>query len=104
MAKKKNPMLAQIEAAYEVKMARMMAFVHQQCEDILQIAAGEYGMNQKQVHDFVNLYREISMEYADTCIMDSKGDKELWYTWANLDERLQAATGEWFVPREERYK
>lgn len=104
MVKKPNAMLARIEAAYEVKLARMMESTRQQCLDIMQISAGGFGMNPKQVHDFTQLYMATFMEYAETCLMDAKGDKEIWYTWAKLDERLQQATGDYFIPREERYR
>lgn len=104
MTRKPNAMLARIEAAYEVKRIRFGEFTRQQCQDIMQIAAGEFGMNPKQVHDFTQLYMATFMEYAETCLMDAKNDKEIWYTWAKLDERLQQATGKYFIPREERYR
>lgn len=103
MAKKQSHFLAKIQAAHRYDRDCYGVFVRQLCMDMALIAAADWGMNPDQVCDFAQKYMEVFDEYADTCIMDAKGDKDLWYTWETLERRLEKAVGDRFVPRAERY-
>lgn len=103
MPKKQSHFLAKIQAAHRREMDSYGAFVRQLCMDIALIAAADWGMNPDQVYEFAQRYMEVFDEYADTCTLDAKGDKELWYTWETLENRMRKAVGERFVPRRDWY-
>ena len=101
---KVNPFLAKMEARYEQHLKQQRIFTIQQCKDIALMAAGdEFGFGPERAKRLADAFDKTFMEYALTVVKDAKGDRDLWYTKAKIDERLKKICGKYFKPWSERY-
>ena len=98
---KKNPLLAKIEAQHKRELHGQRLFMFQQCEDILFIALDEAGYPDPE--QFVSLFWDVFVRWADMTDEDYKDDKKLVYTREDVDRRLRAIRGDKYRTREERY-
>lgn len=103
--KKKNPMLAGIEARHQRELSASRIFTVQQSKDMMLIAAHEaFGFGPERAKILADTFDEVFREYAIATLEDAKYDKEIWYTQDKLDQKLKEICGEHFVPWEERYR
>lgn len=72
--------------------------------DMVIIALGRLGYGAKRLNEIAKMIDEVSREYAEDVVEDSKTDNELVYSRTNLDRELKQYIGDNFLPYQERYK
>ena len=92
----------QQQRASDIKFHRY--FTMQWCADAAILAANEvFQRKGKKLVEFHNAFIKYAHEIAEMTLDDAKGDRDLEYTKAKIDERMQELLGEDFQPWEERY-
>lgn len=71
--------------------------------DMVTITLGRMGWRESKLREFHRILGEVSEEYANEIIADSKEDADVWYSKGVLDRELKQYTGKAFVPYDERY-
>lgn len=90
--------------AVTAQVANARAVHTQMCLDAAMIAANEvFNMGPTRCEDFACAFTEALNEIAHMTVNDAKGDKDLWYTKAKVDDRLKKICGDKFAPWDERY-
>lgn len=103
--KKKNPLLAQIEARHQAELKFSRLFTVQQSKDMMLIAANEaFGFGPERSKVLSDAFDRVFQEYALATMEDAKYDKDIWFIREKLDQKLKSICGEHFVPWEERYR
>lgn len=93
----------QAQKAAEMRVMRLICI--QQCKDMLMIAANDaFGSEADDLKRLSDAYDAAFEEFAKMVVDDAKDDKEIWFSTGKCEERLQEIMGEYYVPREERYK
>lgn len=108
---KKNPMLAKLEAQFEIKYAvmfdRRIETLAQMFMDAAMLAAHDvFGLGPGRAARFMQAVKDNYHEMSEMALKDAAdGDEEIWYTRSKLDEQLLAIVGkENFQPFEVRYQ
>ncbi len=101
---KKNAFLAKIEAQNHRNMELQRQFTLQQCEDIwLIMLHDDFGFGPIRCQRAKEKFREIFLDFCKLCVEDGSSDKEVVFTKASVDRKLQAALGDNFQPWDLRY-
>lgn len=105
MAKKQNPLLAQLEAMYERQYQVRLHEALRLSEDAAVISADEaVGITEEQAVELRRLFRENLGEIVKLIIEDSNDDPDIVWTRAKVDRRLMEIEGkENFRPWDERH-
>lgn len=102
--RKKNPMLAQIEARHEREKSALRLFCVQQSKDMMLLAANRaFGFGPERAKQLADAFDAVWREFATMTVEDAKDDKEIWYAKDKLDAALRSVCGDYFVPWDERY-
>ena len=102
--RKKNPMLAKIDAKHQAEMRATRLFAVQQSKDMMLLAANRaFGFGPERAKQLGDAFDEVWHEFATMTVEDAKDDKEIWYAKDKLDAALRAVCGEHFIPWDERY-
>lgn len=104
MAKKPNAFLAKIEAQRSHSMELQRRFTYQQCIDnMIMILHEQFGFGPTRCKRAFEAFEKAFFENAKTVIEMADGDRDMSYVKGDIDRRLQAALGEYFVPWEKRF-
>ena len=104
MAKKPNAFLAKIEAQNHRNMELQRRFTYQQCLDnMIMILHENFGFGAVRCKRAFDAFEKAFYENAKTVINMADGDSDMSYVKGDIDRRLHAALGEYFVPWEERF-
>ena len=104
MAKKVNPMLANLEASINaVWMSRLNTTIKMGLDAAIMAANEVLGLGAGRTPEFKQAYIRAMNTMSDMIMEDSKSDKELVYSKHTIDERLKQIVGkENFQPWNER--
>lgn len=101
---KPSAFLLKIEAKHRQDMRLQRAFTLQQCEDMAIITLGQdFGFGPKRAQEFRAKFRETFHAYAELCVGDATGDKEITYTKGVIDRELERVLGDGFEPWDGRF-
>lgn len=105
MGRKQSGLIAQIKAAYEIKLHRSMDMLLQMAQDAAMIAAHDVlQLGPGRAEDFCIAYREAINDMARRVVDDQMDDPEFVYAKAKIDEQIRSIVGpDKFVPWEVRY-
>lgn len=104
MRGQKNNYIAKRKAVSDAILYRERDFTRQFMLDAAVLAAHRtFGAGQKRIQDFYADLHDVLMEMAGLTLDDAKGDKDLVYMKAKLDEALEPLLGDLFKPYDERY-
>lgn len=102
--RKKNPMLAQIEARHQAELRASRLFTVQQSKDMMLLAANRaFGFGPERAKQLADAFDAVWREFALLTVEDAEHDREIWYAKDKLDAALRDVCGDHFVPWEERY-
>lgn len=94
MAKKQNPILAAFEAKKEVEFSKRLATNTEINLIAMLIAGNNLGIiAEKRAHPFLAEQIEVKMQIAEAILEDSKSDKSLEYTKADLAGAVKQILG-----------
>lgn len=100
---KQNAFLARMKLKHDIDMNLQRNFTIQQCKDMALIALSEFGFGAERLKRYSDTYDAVFTAYAEMAVEDGKGDKDIIYTRAKVDEKLKQICGPYFVPWDERY-
>lgn len=102
---KQNAFLARLERMHRRDVHLQRTFTIQQCKDIMLITMHlEFGFGPDRIAKLSQAYDAMFDRFVDMAMDDDQdGDHDLTYCFAKLDQALEEACGENYVPREERY-
>ena len=104
MGKKPNAFLAKYEALMHHNMELQRQFTLQQCEDIwLIMLHDDFGFGPARCQKAKQKFHDIFLNFCKLCVEDGSSDREIVFTKASVDRKLQEALGDAFKPWEERY-
>ena len=105
MAKKGSAFLSMLEARHRRDVQRQRLFTIQQCKDLMLITMHvEFGFGPDRIKRLAEAFDEMFDRFVDMALDDDQdGDHDLTYCFAKLDQALEEACGENYVPREVRY-
>lgn len=104
MRGQKNNYIAKRKAISDAILYRERDFTRQFMIDAAVLAVHRtFGAGQKRIQDFYADMHDVLMEMASLTHEDYKGDKNLVYMKAKIDEALEPLLGDLFKPYDERY-
>lgn len=93
----KNDLLLRMQMRQRAELKGMQAFM-------MLIAANEaFGFGRERAARLHQAWIEVWREFGDLILDDQKSDKDLEYSKAKIDGRLQEFLGDYFAPWDERY-
>lgn len=100
----KNDLLLRMQMRQRAELKGMQAFMLQLGGDLMLIAANEaFGFGRERAARLHQAWIEVWREFGDLILDDQKSDKDLEYSKAKIDGRLQEFLGDYFAPWDERY-
>lgn len=101
---RQSGMLKRMQAREARRGAERISFAIQMGMDAGVLAVNEvFGAGEKRAAEFCQVYNRIVNEIAEMTDEDARGDKEIAYTKAKVDQGLKRILGDRFHPWEERY-
>lgn len=95
--------LAELRLEYEARLAQEQHFLSVFQLDMVTLALGRMGFREKRFRQFDQALAEAQAEFISDAHTDMKDDPDIWYSKGKLDQELQQYTGSLFVPFEKRY-
>lgn len=101
---KQSGMIQRLKAQQDRRDAEVRHHTHVFVLDMVTVALGRMGWGEKRLREFDSMLTQVSKDYADLIVVDSKDDNEMVYAKSVLDRELQRYTGSMFAPYDERYR
>lgn len=101
---KQSEFLKRLEAKYKVREGHKIMFAMQYAEDAAMMACAEvFGMGEDRAKLFHDAFCKHVSEISRLIQSDSKDDRDIEYSRADVDRTLKQICGKHFQPWEERY-
>ena len=101
---KKSGLMTQIQHMLDEREREVRHHTRVFDADMFTIALGRMGFREKKFDELDRVLLEVSKEYSEEIVADSKVDKDLWYAKDRMDREIKQYVGKRFVPYEERYR